>query len=176
MGFSCGSAGKESACNVGDQGLIPGLRRSLGEGKGYPLQYSGLENSMGCIVHGVAKNQTLLCDFHFTIMSDWPSESLNLASRKGWDSAISLVFSHCLADSDILSQVSTSKSRDNEIFFWFWKILLKFSWVTILYYLRCTMQCSIVSYIILFKVATKIIAVSICSSVYSCLRVQEIII
>ena len=46
MGFSCGSAGKESACNVGDLGLIPGLGRSPGEGKCYPLQYSCLENSM----------------------------------------------------------------------------------------------------------------------------------
>ena len=57
-GFSCGSAGKESACNVGDLGSIPGLGRSPGEGKAYPLQYSGLENSMGCIVHGVAKSWT----------------------------------------------------------------------------------------------------------------------
>ena len=55
MGFHCGSAGKESACNVGDQCLIPGLGRSPGEEKGYPLQYSGLENSMDCIVHVVAK-------------------------------------------------------------------------------------------------------------------------
>ena len=55
--FSCGSASKEYAHNVGDLGLIPGLRRSSGEGKGYPLQYSGLENSMDCIVHGVAKSQ-----------------------------------------------------------------------------------------------------------------------
>ena len=46
-GFSDSSAGKESACNAGDLGLIPGLGRSPGEGKGYPLQYSGLENSMG---------------------------------------------------------------------------------------------------------------------------------
>ena len=45
-GFPCGSAGKESACNVGDPHWIPGLRRSSGEGNGYPLQYSGLENSM----------------------------------------------------------------------------------------------------------------------------------
>ena len=45
-GFSCGSAAKESACNVGDLGSIPGLGRSPGEGKGYPLQYSGLENSV----------------------------------------------------------------------------------------------------------------------------------
>ena len=46
LGFLCGSADKESECNVGDLGLIPGLGRSTGEGKGYPLQYSGLENSM----------------------------------------------------------------------------------------------------------------------------------
>ena len=63
-GFPCGSAGKESTCNVGDLDLIPGLGRSSGEGKGYPLQYSGLENSMDCIVHGVTKNWTRLSDFH----------------------------------------------------------------------------------------------------------------
>ena len=49
LGFPCGSAGKESTCNAGDLGLIPGLGRSPGEGKGYPLQYSGLENSMYCM-------------------------------------------------------------------------------------------------------------------------------
>ena len=58
MGLPCGSAGIESACNVGDLGLISGLGRSPGEGKGYPLQYSGLENSMDCIVHGVAVSRT----------------------------------------------------------------------------------------------------------------------
>ena len=58
MGFPGGSAGKESAFNAGDLGLIPGLGRSPGEGKEYPLQYSVLENSMDCIVHGVAKSQT----------------------------------------------------------------------------------------------------------------------
>ena len=51
-GFPCGSAGKESSCNVGDLGLIPGLGRSPGEGKGYPLQYAGLENSMGSQIVG----------------------------------------------------------------------------------------------------------------------------
>jgi len=60
LGFSYGSAGKESACNVGDLGSIPGLRRSPGEGRGYPLQYSGLENPMNCIVHGVTKSRTWL--------------------------------------------------------------------------------------------------------------------
>ena len=65
LGFPCGSAGKESACNEGDLGLIPGLGRCPGEGKGCPLQYSGLENSTDCIVHGVAKSWTWLSDFHF---------------------------------------------------------------------------------------------------------------
>ena len=66
MGFPCGSACKESACNVGDLGSVPGLGRSPAEGNGYALQYSGLENSMDCIVYGVAKSQTQLSDFHFT--------------------------------------------------------------------------------------------------------------
>ena len=52
------SIGKESACNVGDPSSIPGMRRSTGEGIGYLLQYSGPENSMDCIVQGVAKSQT----------------------------------------------------------------------------------------------------------------------
>ena len=57
MGFPCSSAGKESACNAGDLGLIPGLGRYPGEGKGCPLPYSDLDNSMDSIVHGVAKSQ-----------------------------------------------------------------------------------------------------------------------
>ena len=65
MGFFCGSAGKESACNAEDLNSIPGLGRSPGEGKGYPLQYSGLENSMAYIVHGVGKSWTQLSDFDF---------------------------------------------------------------------------------------------------------------
>ena len=65
LGFPGGSAGKEPACNAGDVGSIPGLGRSPGEGKGYPLQYSGLENSMDCITLGVAKTWTRLSDFHF---------------------------------------------------------------------------------------------------------------
>ena len=63
---TCGSAGKESACNAGDLGLIPGLGRSPGEGNSYPLQYSGLENFMDCRVHGVTKSQTGLRDFFIT--------------------------------------------------------------------------------------------------------------
>ena len=58
LGSPCGSAGKESACNAKDLESIPGLGRSPGEGKGYPLQYSDLENSMGSIGHGVAKSGT----------------------------------------------------------------------------------------------------------------------
>ena len=57
LGFPCGSAGKESTCNAGDLGSIPE------KGKGYPLQCSGLENSMDYIAHGVAKSETLLRDF-----------------------------------------------------------------------------------------------------------------
>ena len=86
LGFPCGSAGKESArddlgwINVVDLGWIPGLGRSPGEGKGYPLQYSGLENSMDCIVRGVAKSLTRLSEFHFHFqpsahMNCWDSES-----------------------------------------------------------------------------------------------------
>ena len=66
LGFHCGSAGKKSTCSVGNLGLIPGLGRSPGEEKGYPLQYSCLENSMDCIVHGVTKSRTQLSDFTFT--------------------------------------------------------------------------------------------------------------
>ena len=57
--------GKKSACNEGDLGSIPGLRRSSGERNDYLLQYSGLENSVDCIVHEVEKSQTGLSDFHF---------------------------------------------------------------------------------------------------------------
>ena len=76
QGFPFGSAGKESACNARDLGLIPGLGRSPEEGKGYPLQDSGLENSVDCIVHGVTKSQTQLSDFHFQYSSS--VEQLNL--------------------------------------------------------------------------------------------------
>ena len=68
-----GLAGKESACNEGDLGLISGLGRFPGEGKGYPLQYSGLGEFR--VVHGVSKSRTLLSDFHFSlycIQLMWP--------------------------------------------------------------------------------------------------------
>ena len=68
-GFSCAQLVKKSSGNAGDLGLIPGLRRSPGEQKGYPLQYSGLENSMDYIVHGVTKSWTRLSDLHLLTMS-----------------------------------------------------------------------------------------------------------
>ena len=69
LGFPCGLAGNESTCSAGNLGLIPGLGRSPGEEKCYPLQYSGLENSMDCIVHGITKSWTQLSNFHFPICS-----------------------------------------------------------------------------------------------------------
>ena len=76
--FPCGSADKESACNVGDLGLIPGLGRSPEEGKGYPLQYSGLEYSMDYIDHGVVKSWTCLNNFHFHFHKSYVGLSCNL--------------------------------------------------------------------------------------------------
>ena len=67
--FPGGSDSKESACNVGDLGSILGLGRFPGEGKGYSLQCSGLENSMDCIVHGVTKSWTRQSDFNFDFFS-----------------------------------------------------------------------------------------------------------
>ena len=77
LGFRCGLAGKESTCSAGDLGLIPGLGRFPGEGKGHPLQYSGLENSMDCIIHGVAKSQTRLSDFHRCFFTKYNNEIIN---------------------------------------------------------------------------------------------------
>ena len=72
LDFPCGSDSKESTCNAGDPGSIPGLGRSPGEGNNYPLQYSGLKNPMDrgawrATVHVVAKSQTQLNDFHFSL-------------------------------------------------------------------------------------------------------------
>ena len=77
LGFPCCSSGKESAHNVGDLSLIPGLARCPGEGKGYSLQYSGLGNSMDCIVHGVTESDKTdrlslsLCQVHFLHRLIW---------------------------------------------------------------------------------------------------------
>ena len=69
LGLSCGLTGKESTCTAGDLGWIPGLGRFTGKGKGYPLHYSGLENSMDCTVYGVAKSWTRQNDCHFLTSS-----------------------------------------------------------------------------------------------------------
>ena len=95
-GFPDNSVGKESACNAGDMGSIPGLGRSPGEGRGYPLQYSGLEISMDCIVHGVAKSWTQLNDFHFTSGYEWNQK----VQRKEYYGAFLEVWG-MLSDTDI---------------------------------------------------------------------------
>ena len=70
--------------------MIPGLGRSPGEGKGYPLQYSGLENSMDCIVHEVEKSQTRLSDFHFHFYFSGGTES-QWESAQGAGSLVALL-------------------------------------------------------------------------------------
>ena len=94
LGFPGGSAGKESACDAGDLGSIPGLGKSPAEGKGHLLQYSGLENSMGSIVHGVSKSRTQLSDvhFHFVILliQFWKLYT----QLKNLECALSILFSH----------------------------------------------------------------------------------
>ena len=90
--FPCGSAGKESTCNAGDLGLIPGLGRSPREGKGYPLQHSGLENSMDWIVHGLAKSQTRLSNLHFQFY-------FQISYQKPWKSErVGTIFFHILKE------------------------------------------------------------------------------
>ena len=114
MNFSCGSAGKESTCNAGDLGLIPKLGRSPREGKGYPLQYSGLENSMDCIAQGVTKSQTGLNDFQFhcvmrggalmkeirALSKEIPEISFLLPPRKGRKHEVKSLHSSRVCSSD----------------------------------------------------------------------------
>ena len=99
-GFPYGSAGKESTRNSGDLGSIPGLGRFPGEGNCYPLQYSGLENSMDYTVHGVTKSQTRLSDFHFHFLFSSPprmardqriSGSSDHRIREGWYLSLSAI-------------------------------------------------------------------------------------
>ena len=85
----CGGLQIQYSGSNPDLGSIPGLGRSPGEGRGYPLQYSGLENSMDCIVHGVAKSQTRLSDFHSQVPSQaqlgWGSGfKVGTSSRGSW--------------------------------------------------------------------------------------------
>ena len=95
LGFPCGSADKESACNAGDLGSIPELGRSPGEGKGFPLQCSGLENSMNYIVHGVAKSWTDWATFTFPFLFSTLRESCRgkLCTKEDWslEPSISMV-------------------------------------------------------------------------------------
>ena len=83
-GFPRGSAGKESACNAGDLGLIPGLGRSPGEEKGYSLQFSGLENSMDCINCGaqrVRHNWATFTFMTFSVVFSWSNECTNCVTK-----------------------------------------------------------------------------------------------
>ena len=89
LDFPDSSVGKESACNAGDSGSIPRSGRSAGKGIGYPFQYSGLENSMGCTVHGIAKSWTWLSEFHFHFIWGFPHSSVGKESAcnagdSGW--------------------------------------------------------------------------------------------
>ena len=102
-GFPGGSDSKESACKAGDLGSGPGLGRSPGEGKGYSLQYSDLENSMDCIVHGVTKSQTRLSDFPFKGLLCTPPIFLFLwlalgywGSRQSWKPCIKVDSGACV--------------------------------------------------------------------------------
>ena len=93
MGFLCGLAGKESTCNARDLGTTYGLGRSSTEGKGYLLQYLGLEYSMDCIAHGLAKSQTQRSDFHFTFQGVqylfvWPFNLFKLFAIICWISMV----------------------------------------------------------------------------------------
>ena len=88
-GFPCGSAGKEFTCNVGELGSIPELGRS---GKGYPLQYSGLENSMDCIVHGVTKSWTQLGIVHFWFLISTHDYCMVLTIQTFVSKVMSLLF------------------------------------------------------------------------------------
>ena len=88
LGFPGGSAGKESACNAGDLGPIRGLGRTPGEGKGYQLQYSGLENSMECIAHGAAESQIRLrkgASLVAQLVKNLPAMQKILVQILGWE-------------------------------------------------------------------------------------------
>ena len=84
LGFPGVSDGKESACNVGNLGLIPGLGRSPGKGKGNPLLDSGLENSMDYIVHGFAKSRARLSDFPWGVSVSQVRKFPAQLMSKGW--------------------------------------------------------------------------------------------
>ena len=95
MGFPRGSGGKESTCNVGDLGLIPGLGRYSGEGQGYPLQYSGLQNSMDCIVHESHEIRLII----FFAAKD--GEALYSQQKQDWELTVAQIMSSLLPNSDL---------------------------------------------------------------------------
>ena len=120
LGFSCGSAGKESTCNVGDLGLIPGLGRSPGEGNSYPFQYSGLENSME--VHGGHKESGTNEQFLFSLFKPSTSRWLTRLYLLPWLLRYILKYSSWIS-------LSTQKNSISE------KWTLGFCSPTYLYYL-----------------------------------------
>ena len=86
--FPHSSVGKESACNAGDPGSVPVLGRSPGEGKGYPLQYSGLENSIDCIIHDPDNHVGVITDLEPDILEcevKWALESITTIKDSGGD-------------------------------------------------------------------------------------------
>ena len=119
LGFLCGSAGKECACNVGDLGSIPELETSPGEGKGYPLQYSALKNSMDWIGHGVAKSRTWLSDFLlFYVLYTYSLSQLKLATFE-------LLNIHTYLGATVLDKaVLNSYSQCLTCLFTFWSTLV----------------------------------------------------
>ena len=105
--FPGGSDGKESACNAGDLGSIPGLEKSPGERNSYPFQNSGLENSMDCIVYGVTKSRTRLSNFHF--------QCVNPSFSRAWTSSLHMS-KHVLKVAESTTIWETEKQNENKTF------------------------------------------------------------
>ena len=115
LGFPHSSVGKESTCSAGNLGLIPGLGRSPGEGKGYLLQYSGLKNSMDCTVHGVLKSWAWLNDFHlqplvYCFIRLWTARRSNQSILKESNSEYSIGRAEAEAKAPILLAHSLEKT------------------------------------------------------------------
>ena len=135
LGLPCGLAGKESTCNEGDlsstlgwedllekgKATHPRLGRSPGEGKGYPLQYPSLENSMDCIVHGVIKSWTQLSDFHFHF-----TFSISLSELPGKLKA--MVFSVVMHRCESWTIKKAERQRIGAFELRCWRGLLRVSW------------------------------------------------
>ena len=118
---TCGSAGKESACNVGDLGSIPGLERSPEEGKGYPLQYSDLENSMDCIgsqrVGGGRETKLEINLKHIT-----NTETLKDTVYTNWNKSSGIPYSSVIASSAYMSLTPSNKTNTCYLFILNYKI------------------------------------------------------